>query len=117
MAPPSPLTIATSSLLRLIKEEASYHKELQQQETRIQKLTAQDQSAENVEFMLRQERKVLEETKAVFPRLRQRINEGLGNLQELIKESPREGNDAEVRKAEDAVVAAKKSIGEGEAVS
>ena len=58
MAPPSPLAIATSSLLRLVKEEASYHKELQQQESRIRKLEAQDQAVgdeENVEFLLRQE--------------------------------------------------------------
>jgi tubulin-specific chaperone A len=59
MAPPSPLAIATSSLLRLIKEEASYHKELQQQEARIRKLETQDKSLDedegNVEFLLRQE--------------------------------------------------------------
>ena len=55
MAPPSPLAIATSALLRLIKEEASYHKELLQQAERIRKLEAQPKSEENVEYMLRQE--------------------------------------------------------------
>lgn len=38
MPPPSPLSIATSSLQRLVKEEKSYHAELRQQEVRVQKL-------------------------------------------------------------------------------
>jgi len=60
MAPPSQLAIATSSLKRLVKEEGSYHKELQQQEQRIQGLES-NQSEEaadeqgNRDFQLRQE--------------------------------------------------------------
>jgi tubulin-specific chaperone A len=54
MPPPSKLAIATSSLQRLVKEEASYHKEQEQQLKRIAKLEA-DQSDENAEYMLRQE--------------------------------------------------------------
>jgi hypothetical protein len=42
----------TLSVLRLVKEEASYYKELQQQEARIQKLEPGD---ENAEFILKQE--------------------------------------------------------------
>ena len=38
MAPRSPLEINTASLVRLVKEEASYHKEFQQQSERIKKL-------------------------------------------------------------------------------
>ncbi len=38
MPPPTPLAIATSSLLRLLKEESSYHAELATQESRAQKL-------------------------------------------------------------------------------
>jgi len=38
MPAPSQLTIATSALNRLVKEEASYHKELEQQKGRIAKL-------------------------------------------------------------------------------
>ena len=37
MAPPSKLNVATSALSRLIKEEASYHKEMELQESRIKK--------------------------------------------------------------------------------
>ena len=52
MAPPSQLSIATSSLLRLIKEEASYHKELQEQLARIESLDKED---ENADYILKQE--------------------------------------------------------------
>lgn len=59
MAPPSSLQIAVSSLQRLIKEEASYHKEMDQQKSRIAKLEAtKGDKADgdgNEEFELRQE--------------------------------------------------------------
>lgn len=54
MAPPSKLAIATSSVRRLIKEEQSYHKELEQQAARIQKLEA-DKDDENAPYILKQE--------------------------------------------------------------
>lgn len=56
MAPPSKLAVATSVVRRLVKEEASYHKELEQQEARIKKLEA-DKSGENqnAEYQLKQE--------------------------------------------------------------
>ncbi|KAL9617850.1 MAG: hypothetical protein Q9160_007400 [Pyrenula sp. 1 TL-2023] len=85
MPPPSPLAIATSSLQRLVKEEASYHAELKQQEQRIQKLQGRveggagvepeedEEERGNREFGLRQERQALEETKKIFPGLRERI--------------------------------------------
>jgi len=53
MAPPSQLSIATSSLQRLVKEEASYFKELQQQEARLEKTQASED--ENVQFQVKQE--------------------------------------------------------------
>lgn len=55
MPPPSQLAIATSSVHRLIKEEASYHKELTQQEARIIKLESEVSTDENAEFQLKQE--------------------------------------------------------------
>jgi tubulin-specific chaperone A len=55
MPPPSKLTVATSSVLRLVKEEASYHKEIEQQEARIQKLETTESSDSNAEYTLRQE--------------------------------------------------------------
>jgi tubulin-specific chaperone A len=54
MAPPSKLTIATSVLQRLVKEEASYHKEALQQEARIAKLQEPSED-ENAEYQLKQE--------------------------------------------------------------
>jgi tubulin-specific chaperone A len=54
MAPPSKLAISTSVVLRLVKEEASYHKEMQQQEASIKKLES-DKGDENAEFVLQQE--------------------------------------------------------------
>jgi tubulin-specific chaperone A len=54
MAPPSKLAIATSSVKRLVKEEASYHKELAQQEARIKKLEEGSED-DNAEFQLKQE--------------------------------------------------------------
>lgn len=55
MVGPSPLTIATSSVNRLLKEEASYHKEQDQQEKRIQRLQEGNNDDENAEFQLKQE--------------------------------------------------------------
>jgi tubulin-specific chaperone A len=51
---PSKIAVATSSVLRLVKEEASYHKELAQQEARIKKLESNTED-ENAEFQLKQE--------------------------------------------------------------
>jgi hypothetical protein len=52
---PSQLAIATSSVQRLVKEEASYHKELSQQQARLDKLSANNREDENAEFQLKQE--------------------------------------------------------------
>ena len=54
MAPPSRLVIATSAVSRLVNEESSYHKELEQQRARVQKLEGQE-GDENAEFTMRQE--------------------------------------------------------------
>ena len=55
MVPPSQLSIATSSVQRLVKEEASYYKELQQQEARLEKALASKDDDENAEYQLKQE--------------------------------------------------------------
>ena len=51
---PSPLSVATSALNRLVKEESSYHKELEQQQARVAKLE-RSPGDENKEYMIRQE--------------------------------------------------------------
>jgi tubulin-specific chaperone A len=53
MPPPSKLTIATGSVSRLVKEDASYRKEQTQQEERIEK--SKGSTDENAEYQLRQE--------------------------------------------------------------
>jgi tubulin-specific chaperone A len=55
MAPPSQLAIATSVVQRLVKEEASYHKELKNQEARLDKLANSTEQDENAEYQLKQE--------------------------------------------------------------
>lgn len=57
MPPASPLAIATSSVQRLIKEEASYHRELEQQTKRLQKLESEGPGADegNHAFLVKQE--------------------------------------------------------------
>lgn len=54
MAPPTKLSVATSSVTRLLKEEGSYHKELEQQQARITR-TEKEARGENAEFQIRQE--------------------------------------------------------------
>jgi hypothetical protein len=56
MAPRSQLEITTSSVIRLVKEEASYHQELQQQTERVKRLEAETAGDdENREYILKQE--------------------------------------------------------------
>ena len=55
MAPRSQLEIFTSSVQRLVKEEASYHNEIKQQTERVQKLESQEGGDENREYTLNQE--------------------------------------------------------------
>ena len=56
MPAPSRLAIATSALNRLVKEESSYHKELEQKNVKIAKLEAgEGADDENADFILRQQ--------------------------------------------------------------
>lgn len=58
MAPPTPLSVATNSINRLLKEESSYRTELATQQRRVEELQAggaDEDDAGNTEFRLRQE--------------------------------------------------------------
>lgn len=55
MPPRSQLEISTSSVLRLVKEEASYHREAVEQAERIKKLENDKSEDENREYLLQQE--------------------------------------------------------------
>jgi len=111
MVAPSKITIATSSLQRLVKEEASYHKELLQQEARIVKLQ-EPSDDENAEYQLKQERQALEETKAVLPSMKKKIEASLASLEELLEAVGADAPEAEVTKAKEIAAGAKKAIEE-----
>ncbi|KAF3762370.1 tubulin binding cofactor A [Cryphonectria parasitica EP155] len=102
MPAPSPLSIATSSVQRLVKEETYYHKDLASQQARVEKLEkdaqepgAAQQQDENAGYMLNQEKKALEETKAVFGPLRGRIADAVSKLEEQIAIGESENSSAE----------------------
>ncbi|KEQ73240.1 putative tubulin-specific chaperone Rbl2 [Aureobasidium namibiae CBS 147.97] len=128
MAPPSQLAIATSAVNRLVKEEASYHKELEQQQARIEKLKQASSDEENAEWNLKQEvrgsnqslsgqnidnvqNRALDETKAMFPQLRNRIQESLAKLEHQLEQGE-QNSPEETSKAKEAVASAKNAINE-----
>ncbi|KAJ5498508.1 hypothetical protein LT330_004277 [Penicillium expansum] len=106
MAPRSQLEITTSSVTRLVKEEASYHKELQQQSERIKKLEADTTDDENREYTLKQEHMALEETRKVLPTLKEKIVQTVANLGALIIEEGKKGSESNVEH----ITAAKEAI-------
>ncbi|KAI0391979.1 putative tubulin-specific chaperone Rbl2 [Xylariaceae sp. FL0594] len=115
MPTPSPLTIATQSVQRLVKEETYYRKELAQQTERVKKLETDlkdkknDVDADgNAEFMLRQEQKAIQETRAVFAPLRQRIADAVRRLEEQLATAESEG--AAAASSVDEIEGAKKAL-------
>jgi len=91
MPPPTQLAIATGSVRRLLKEQASYHKELLDQEAQIKSLDEKIKSGQtggdgNEEFMLKQQQLAVEQTKAVFEPIKQRLAEATIKLEEQTAE-------------------------------
>ncbi|KAH9902122.1 tubulin binding cofactor A [Xylariomycetidae sp. FL2044] len=120
MPAPSPLAIATSAVQRLVKEEKSYEKELAQQGERVSKLEAQikDGSApagSNAEYMLKQEQKAMDETKAVFLPLGERIEQAVQRLEEQIATAESE-NEGKGGTADDELEKAREVLKLGQAV-
>jgi len=120
MPPPTPLAIATSSVQRLIKEEASYHKELSAQEARLAQLqtaqaTANGNADENADFQLRQEKAAIEETKAIFPPLRERIANAVVKLEEQLEKAGESGaaSEVEMERGREVVRGAKEDLADG----
>ncbi|KAI0114021.1 tubulin binding cofactor A [Nemania sp. FL0031] len=109
MPAPSPLTIATQSVQRLVKEDSYYRKELAQQTERVKKIeedlkASPESTDENAAYMLKQEQKAIEETRAVFAPLRERIVEAIQRLEEQIATAESESAPAdEVTKAKEAL--------------
>ncbi|KAF2124178.1 tubulin binding cofactor A [Dothidotthia symphoricarpi CBS 119687] len=111
MAPPSKLAISTSVVTRLVKEEASYHKEAVQQASRIAKLESSP-GDENAEYTLRQERQALQETKNVLPSMKAKIGQAVERLEEELEVSGADAPDAEVTKAKEAIAKGKEAMQE-----
>ncbi|KAI0016446.1 tubulin binding cofactor A [Xylariomycetidae sp. FL0641] len=113
MPAPSPLTVATQAVQRLLKEEKSYEKELAQQSARVAKLEAEAKSHQtgggaedgNAEFVLKQEQRAMAETQAVFAPLRERIVDAVQRLEEQVAAAESEGGAPadEVAKAKEAL--------------
>ncbi|KAI0404857.1 putative tubulin-specific chaperone Rbl2 [Xylaria palmicola] len=111
MPAPSPLSVATQSVQRLVKEDGYYRKELAQQTERVAKLEADLKASsepepedENAAFMLKQEQKAVEETHAVFAPLRKRTVEAVQRLEEQIAAAEAEGAATdEIAKAREAL--------------
>ncbi|KAI0896875.1 tubulin binding cofactor A [Annulohypoxylon nitens] len=108
MPAPTPLTIATQSVQRLVKEEKYYRKELEQQNERVKKLETDLKNGEasdsNAGYVLKQEQKARDETKAVFAPLNERIVEAVQRLEEQIATAEsEEGSPEEIKKAKEAL--------------
>ncbi|KAH7034812.1 tubulin binding cofactor A [Microdochium trichocladiopsis] len=108
MPAPSPLAIATQAVTRLVKEDKFYQKEVTAQTEKIKKLEANlpeaSKTDENAEYMLRQEQKALEETKAVFSPLHEKIADAVQRLEEHIATAESEGGpEGEIAKAKEAL--------------
>ncbi|KAH6650810.1 tubulin binding cofactor A [Chaetomium tenue] len=121
MAPPTSLAIATQAVNRLVKEESYYHKEQASQEKRIKKLEEDIESNSpdldtNAEYILKQEKTALDETKAVFEPLRQRISDAVDKLEEqiAIAESDGTGPEEELKKAKEALETGQKAVEKAE---
>ncbi|KAM3414195.1 Tubulin-specific chaperone A [Cercospora zeina] len=107
MPRPSQIAIKTSALKRLVKEEESYRKEHKSQLERIAKLEASQGDDENAEYILRQERKALEETEAIFPQLKLKIAEAKETVEAQLVEPGDQGMTPEdVTNAKEAIAAA-----------
>ncbi|VUC28669.1 unnamed protein product [Clonostachys rosea] len=118
MPAPSPLVIATGAVLRLVKEENSYHKELVDQEKKVKALEdkiASGQGSEdgNDEYMLKQQKLAVDETKAVFDPLRKRLADAVAKLEDQVAlAADGAASETELQNANDALAKAKEAQNE-----
>ncbi|KAL8642278.1 MAG: hypothetical protein Q9228_001016 [Teloschistes exilis] len=85
MPAPTPLAIATSSVQRLLKEESTYRTELESQERRLRNLQAETEDEDgNRGFLIGQEERAIQETKAVFEPLREKVKDAVKSLEQLL---------------------------------
>ncbi|KKF92962.1 Tubulin binding cofactor A [Ceratocystis platani] len=105
MPSPTPLEIATKAVIRLVKEEKSYHIELVSQLARLDKLKneAATTTNENHSFMVKQEETAIQETRAVFQPLRLRIAAAVEKLVAQIASDEASATSEQLTAARDAV--------------
>ncbi|KAK0387628.1 hypothetical protein NLU13_3874 [Sarocladium strictum] len=119
MPAPSQLSIATSAVRRLLKEESTYHKELVTEEQKLKDLEQRVENGEenedgNAEFILNQHRTAVEQTKAVFAPLRKRIEDAVTRLEEQIAIGEENGaNETELEAAKQVLKEGQKPAANG----
>ena len=79
MPPPSPLTIRLNTVVRLIKEEASYHRELVEARAALAKLEAAGADAD--EYAIRQQKTVVKQTEVMPEQVRARLARAIEELE------------------------------------
>ncbi|KAF8470165.1 putative tubulin-specific chaperone Rbl2 [Kalaharituber pfeilii] len=109
MPAPSSLSIKTSSVLRLTKEEKSYHKELASAKKSLESMLAEEGEAD--EYAIKQQRKVVEETKAMIPTVRKNLEDAVSSLETELESSGSEPEDAK-EKARNAIKDARELLSE-----
>ncbi|KAL8651622.1 MAG: hypothetical protein Q9226_004623 [Calogaya cf. arnoldii] len=110
MSRPSPLAISVSSIRRLLKEETTYRTELVNQESRLQRLESEggEDDDGNREWSVRQEKQAIQETKAIFEPLREKLLGAVGGLEQLLNSPQAEQfSEEEVNGARELIAKAK----------
>jgi len=88
MPAPTPLSIKTSAVTRLVKEEASYHREQTQQQALLDKLHTDGAD----EYAIKQQKKVVDETVLMVPAVREKLRAALEALENELEACPEAEN-------------------------
>ncbi|KAI4279758.1 MAG: hypothetical protein LQ337_000038 [Flavoplaca oasis] len=113
MSRPSPVAIAVGSVRRLLKEETTYRTELTNQEARLRRWESQgdgedDEDTGNRAWAIKQEKQAIQETKAVFGPLREKLLGAVAGLEDLLSSKEAEQlSEDEVKEAREMIVRAK----------
>lgn len=108
MAPRTSLQINTAAVVRLTKEQASYRKEQVEEEKRLVRLT--DGGAD--EYEIKQQKKVTEQTAAMIPAVKKKLEETIEVLENVLDVAP-ETESVESRENAKSAIAAGKAALEG----
>lgn len=109
---PSTLEIKISALQRLVKDDAYYKAELNEQKNLVsgqKALLAQDPTDENLQYELKKNVEIFEETKKMFPELKKKISATTQSLKEYIKKENVQGE--ELAKAQQVINSAETVMG------